>query len=159
MSKTTLGKQFEDRFAKNWRSCFPNTFLFRLKDQMSGYKVTSQNPCDYLAYVNKQLWMLECKETKENTFNFAKLTQYEDMLSYSGLEGVNPYVIIWFSSHDKVIAVRIEEIKRLKDLGFKSINIKMLQDTLYNIVVIPSVKKRTFMDSDYTVIPSIMEAK
>ena len=67
---TNLGKKFEEKFSFDWKKCFPNTFLYRLKDQMTGYKITSQNPCDFLAFNNKKLWMLECKETKENTFNF-----------------------------------------------------------------------------------------
>lgn len=36
--------------------------------------------------------------------------------------------------------------------GEKSIGIRMLEDKLYNIIVIPSEKKRTFMASDYSIL-------
>lgn len=148
----SLGKKFESKFAQDWKKAFPNTFLYRLHDQMTGYKITSQNPCDFLAFHHKQLWMLECKETKENTFNFAKLTQYENLLSYADFEDINTYVIIWFSQHDKVIAVTAKEVEHMKRDNLKSINIKTTDKTLYNIIDIPSVKRRVFLDSDYTVL-------
>ena len=34
----------------------------------------------------------------------------------------------------------------------KSINVKMIEKIVFDIVVIPSVKKRVFMDSDYSVL-------
>lgn len=155
----SLGKKFEQKFALDWRKSFPNTFLYRLKDQMTGYKVTSQNPCDFLAFHHKKLWLLECKETKENTFNFAKLTQLENLKSYLGLEDVYSYVIIWFSTHDKVIAVPIMTVVKMKEDNLKSINVKMLQDKSYNIIEIPSVKKRVFLDSDYSGLLNLKEGE
>lgn len=49
----------------------------------------------------------------------------------------------------------IEECKRLREEGYKSINIKMLGDPNYKIYEIPSVKKRLFLDSDYTILMNI----
>ena len=34
--------------------------------------------------------------------------------------------------------------------GEKSIGLRMINDKKYNIIVIPSTKKRVFLDSDYT---------
>lgn len=39
--------------------------------------------------------------------------------------------------------------------GNKSIQLKMFEKNLYNIIEIPSVKKRVFMDSNYTVLADI----
>ena len=35
------GKQFELKFAGDWKKTMPASFLLRLADQLSGYKVTS----------------------------------------------------------------------------------------------------------------------
>ena len=40
VNKVNRGKQFESRFQKDWKRCFPNTLVLRLKDDMSGYYVT-----------------------------------------------------------------------------------------------------------------------
>lgn len=49
------GKKFEAKFLSDWKASFPNTFILRLHDLTTGYKITSQNPCDYIAYNNHQL--------------------------------------------------------------------------------------------------------
>ena len=51
--------------------------------------------------------------------------------------------------------VKNVEIKELKTLGEKSIGIRHLDE--YDIKVIPSVKKRVFMDSDYSVLLNLNE--
>jgi penicillin-binding protein-related factor A (putative recombinase) len=97
--------------------------------------------------------MLECKETQEGTINFSKIPQLdrEDGLKdYIGVEGVQPYVIVWFRKHDKVIAVPAAEALRIKNDGHASISLKMLTEKSYYIIDLPSVKLRTFLDTDYT---------
>ena len=118
---------------------------------MNGYKETSQNPCDFLAMASQKLFMIECKETKENTLNFAKIPQLDRLKDYIGIEDTYQYIIIWYSLKDKVVAVSAEEALRIRDKeGKKSINIKMLEDKSYNIIDIPSTKLRVFMETDYT---------
>jgi len=51
---------------------------------------------------------------------------------------------------DEVFFVPIEVLKELKDNGEKSVGIRHFNN--YNIIKIPSVKKRVFMDSDYSII-------
>ena len=150
MSNTNLGKKFEAVFKQDWKACFPGTFLYRLPDQVSGYKQTSQNPCDFLGFNNGLLWMLECKETKEGTIYFAKITQLARLKEYVGLIDVHPYIIVWVSKHDKVIACHASEALKLQADGKKSISLKMLEDKSYNIIELPSVKKRVFLETDYT---------
>jgi hypothetical protein len=48
--------------------------------------------------------------------------------------------------------------KMVKD-GKKSIGIKMLQDSLYNIIVIPSEKKRVYLESDYRELLEYVDKK
>ena len=153
MSDSVYGKKFEQKFKEDWKCCFPGTFFFRLKDQVTGYKVTSQNPCDFLAMNNGYMWMLECKETQEGTLNFAKIPQLDrddGLKDFIGLKDVQTYIIIWFRKHDKVIAVPAAEALRIKNDGNKSISLKMLENKSYYIIDLPSVKLRTFLNTDYT---------
>lgn len=146
--RVSYGKQFESRFKQDWKKSFPDSFLLRLPDNVSGYYGTARNPCDFIGYQSGKLYLLETKSHYGNTFPFSNLTQYDKLVGYVGLPGVTPAVIIWFIDHDKVVWVPIETVKKMKEDGKKSVNIKKLED--YNIVIIPSVKKRVFMESDYT---------
>lgn len=142
------GKQFEAKFKADWERSFPNAFLLRLHDLTTGYKVTSQNPCDFIAYNNKQLWLLEIKSHEGSSIPFTAIPQYERLLAYKDLDGVNPYIIIWFRDKDVVWAVHIKEAEKMVLTGEKSIGLRLLGK--YDIVEVPSKKKRVFLDSDYS---------
>ena len=60
-------------------------------------------------------------------------------------------VILWFIDHDKVVYVPIETVIKYAEEEKKSINIKDL-DSEYVIIDLPSQKKRTFMETDYSVL-------
>jgi hypothetical protein len=47
----------------------------------------------------------------------------------------------------------------MKNNGEKSFNIKMLTDKSYNIIEIPSEKKRVYLDSDYTVLMNLKDGE
>jgi hypothetical protein len=47
----------------------------------------------------------------------------------------------------------------MKKNGEKSFNIKMLEEKSYNIIEIPSVKKRVYLDSDYTILTSLKDGE
>ena len=147
------GKAWEDKFRQDWRRCFPNSFMFRLKDQMTGYKETSGNPCDFLCFPgNRELFLIECKEHKGASIPFTAIPQYDRLLEYCGLPGVRAGVVLWLSDKDRVFWISIEEMEKMVKDGKKSIGLKMFEDKSYNIIEIPSVKKRVYLDSDYTVL-------
>lgn len=155
MAKTDIGKKFEERFRLDWKKCFPNTLVFRLHDQMTGYKETSQNPCDFLCFPGDTLFMVECKAHAGASIPFSVIPQYERLLDYKGLINVFPGVMVWLYEKDTVIWVSIEEMEKMVKDGEKSIGLRMIDSKkpykkLYNIVEIPSKKLRTFMESDYT---------
>lgn len=150
-----LGKKFEERVKKDWELSLPSKLIFRLKDQQSGYYGQSSNPCDYFGFTNSKLFMIECKETKGNTFNFAKLTQYDDLLAHDKYDDVYPGALIWFSERDVVVWANISEIKKMIDDGKKSINVKMLETDEYKLYVIPTTKLRTFLRCDFTIFNDI----
>jgi len=45
-----------------------------------------------------------------------------------GPKGYGAFVVLWFIDHKKVCFIPIEEVKRLKESGYKSINVKMVND-------------------------------
>lgn len=96
------------------------------------------------------LLYLEAKSRYGNTFYLQDLTQYSKLIQHNNIKGVFPTVLIWFIDHDQVIAFPISSIKKMKEDGLKSINIKDYDK--YPHVKIPSIKKRIFMDSDYSVL-------
>ena len=150
------GKDFEQRVKEDLLKLGADVSIERLPDQMSGYS-GSKNPCDYFCYLYPHLFYLECKTTNENTFPLAGLTQYDALLARQGKKGVRSGVLLWFVKHDAVLYVPIKTFKQIKDDGLKSVNIKMLKDDKYRIIQIPSIKKRVFMESDYTILTTLEE--
>lgn len=167
MPMSDLGKQFEGKVKKDWERIFPKTFFHRLKDQQSRYKGQSGNLCDHLGFVGGKLFLIECKETKETTFNFKSnlgvgnkekeksKSQYERLLEHKDDENTYPGVLLWFSSFDKVVWLNIGEIERMINDGLKSFNVKMIENCNYNIYQIPATKLRTFMRCDFTIFKTI----
>ena len=156
MANTDIGKKFEERFKKDYIRCFPDTLIYRLPDQQSGYAGGgSTNPCDFLCFTGNEVLMVECKAHKGLSIPFSAIRQYDKMLSYKGLKNVFPGVVVWFYEKDTVIWVPIEEMEKMVLDGEKSIGLRMIDEQkpykkLYNIVTLPSKKLRAFMETDYT---------
>lgn len=145
MAKPNYGKQFEQKFKEDMLQ-IDGVDLLRLPDQFNGYK-NSSNPCDFLVYKFPIKLYIELKCRYGNTFSLNDLSQYDKLLMRDSIKGVFPLAIIWFIDYDKVIAFPISSIKKMRDDGLKSINIKTYSK--YEYFEIPSIKKRVFMDSDY----------
>ncbi len=126
---------------------------------MNGYKETSGNPCDFLCFPGEKLFMVECKEHKGASIPFTAIPQYERLLEFKGLPRVFPGVMLWLSEKDLVMWISIVEMEKMVKDGKKSIGIKMLDEKSYNIVVIPSEKKRVYMDSDYSILTSLKDGE
>lgn len=149
------GKAFEQKVKEDLLK-LPDVSLERLPDQMSGY-MGSKNVCDFVLYSYPNLFYIECKTTNENTFPLSGLTQYDKLLERRGKKGVRSGVVIWYIKYDTVVYVPIATFEKIKNNGLKSVNIKMLQTSDYKIILIPSVKKRVFMDSDYSILTTLEE--
>lgn len=154
---SSLGKQFEQKVKEDFVKVDGAT-IDRLYDTTNGFKNISQIS-DFIGYRYPNIFYLEVKSHSGNTFPLTKLTQYGKLVSKVGIYGVRAGVIIWFYDHDKVVYVPISEITKMKNDGKKSVNIKMLSEKSYNIIEIPSIKKRTFLDSDYRVLMSLKEGE
>ena len=148
------GKQFERKFAEDVTKTFKNCVLIRLPDQLSGYKYSSSNICDFLLYTYPNFYLIECKSKDGNTFPFSNLSQYDKLVSKVDIPGVRAGVLIWFKDHDKVIYVPIKTITQMKKDQKKSINIKTDLDK-YRIFEIPGKKKRVFIECDYSILTTL----
>ena len=152
------GKDFERKLKTDWEKCFPNSFILRISDQMSGYKITAKNLCDFICYFNKNLFLVEAKSIRGNTFPFSNLSQYSQLAKKVGIPGVRVGVVIWFIDHARVLYVPISTITQMKKDGKKSVNIKTVLDE-YNVYELPSVKKRIFCDTDYSILLTLKDGE
>lgn len=150
------GKQFELKFREDF-SKIPGSVVIRLPDQVSGYRCTSANVCDFYCYVKPTLFFVEVKSTSGNTYNFSDLRQYPLLSQYNDIPGLRRGVVIWFTEKDRVVYAPITTITKMMQDGKKSINIRTIDTEEYDVVNIPSVKKRVFMDSDYSCLLDLPE--
>lgn len=141
------GKQFENKFRQDWHNSFPGTFLLRLNDQVSGYKYTSANLCDFIAYVDGKLFLLECKSHAGASLPFSSVSQYDRLTQFVGLLGIRVGIILWLYEKDKCLYVPIKTVTKLLSKNEQSVGIRHLGKE--EIIDIPSKKKRVFLDSDY----------
>lgn len=152
MSPVNYGKKFEQVFKSDWKKSFPDGFIYRLNDQLSGYKVTSANVCDFICYNYPYLYLIECKSHKGASVPFEKITQYERMLQYSSIKGVIAGVVLWLYEKDiEPLFIPIRTLTKMKTDGKKSVGLKAIEEG-YEIIKLPSIKKRVFYETDYTIL-------
>lgn len=145
------GKAFEAKFKEDFLK-IPSATIDRLYDPVGGLHGI-RNICDFIGYKYPNIVYAECKTVKGNTFPLTNLTQYEKLLTKVDIPGAIVGVFLWFYEHeDSVLFVPITTFRKLKEDGKKSYSIKMVGGNEYPSIKIPSVKKRTFYDSDYSVI-------
>lgn len=143
------GKQFEEKFKRDWLLTVPNSLCYRLYDVTNGYK-SIVNACDFICYKQPFIYLIDCKSTQGNILPFTDIRQFEQMCKYYPIEGVKIGVMWWSIKNDKVVWIPISTLIQLKKDDKKSFNIKMLADNTYYALNIPSYKKRVFLDSDYS---------
>lgn len=125
---------------------------------MSGYRYTSSNICDFICFNTNILFLIELKSHKGASLPFVNITQYEKLKGKVGIPGVRAGVILWLYEKDIVMYVPISTIMKMKNDGKKSVGLKAIEEG-YNIKIIPSVKKRVFMDSDYSCLLKLEEGE
>lgn len=149
------GKEFEQKFKEDFLKLEDST-IDRLYDTMNGYKSIKQ-VSDFIGYAFPNIFYIECKSHRGASIPMVNITQYDKLKEKIGRKGVRAGVILWLIDKDKVMYIPMATVKQLKEQGEKSIGIRHLED--YNIIEIPSVKKRVFMDSDYTILKSLKEGE
>lgn len=151
------GKEFEARFKNDFLASIPNSTIDRLYDPVSGYMSIS-NISDFIGYSKPLIYYLECKTHKGASLPFENITQYEKLKAKVGIPGVRAGVILWLYEKDIVMYVPISTITKMKNDGKKSVGLKAIEEG-YNIKIIPSVKKKVFMDSDYSCLLELEEGE
>lgn len=150
------GKKFEARFKEDFLKSIKGSTIDRLYDTTDGRRGV-KNICDFIGFKTPNIFYLECKSIKGKSFPLKNLSQYDKMSTKVGIEGVRVGVVIWYYEYDKVVYVPISTITQMKKDEYKSIGLKTIENKLYNIVEIPSKKKRTFMESDYSILLGLKE--
>ena len=149
------GKDFEARFLKDFSS-IPSADVTRIYDttnQFHGIK----NISDFVCYLYPNMFYMEVKSCKGNTFNFAQLTQYDDLVKKLYKRGVRAGVTIWFIDFQKVVYVPIVTIKKMKENGLKSVNLKNILSgkDKYYFIDVPSEPMRVFLKSNYLILQEV----
>lgn len=142
------GKKFEEKFKEQWINTVPDSVCYRLYDTTMGYKSIA-NVGDFLCYKFPLLFIVDCKSKEGNTLPFSDLRQYNLMLGYMGIKGVQTGFMTWFVDHDRILWIPIETMKKISDEGLKSFNINKMSPEEYFYLDIPSKKMRTFLNSNY----------
>lgn len=140
------GKQFEDSLRKQFLDV-SDTFVLRLYDVTTGFK-NQNNPCDLIIYRNGTLNLFECKAIHGNTLNFKshiRKNQWNKLLEYSKIGGVNAGIICWFIDNDITVFLDIYWLQELLEKGSKSFNINK-DINKFPFIEIEGKKKRTFFD-------------
>lgn len=151
------GKQFENKLKADF-SKIPGSHIERIYDNVSGYK-SIRGRSDFIGYIFPNMFFIECKSHKGNTFPFSELRQYDDLLEVSGIHGIRCGVVLWMIDHDLVVYLPISTVKQMKGNNKKSFNVKDLANDDYRIINIPSKKKRIFMDSDYRILTELEDGE
>ena len=152
------GKAFESKFKEDIRKSFPDAYILRLYDITNGYK-TIANPCDFIVYDSNRLYLIDCKSHKGSSFPFDNFTQYDKLIPYKNIPNLITGVVVWLYEKDVVVFVPTFTVEKMMNDGYKSINPNKLDRDKYYIIDIPSVKLRTFMNSDYSVLHDVMDYK
>ena len=144
------GKQWETKLKEDF-SKLPGAYIYRVPDNMSGYKGIS-GISDFIAYKFPKIFFLEAKTILGNTFPLSNFTQFDKLMTIPDVKGIHRGVMIWFQDHQAVLYVPLLTIAKMKADGKKSVNIKKIDEEGYEYIRIPSVQKRVFLDSDYSVL-------
>lgn len=150
------GKEFEQKFKEDFLKLGDCT-LDRLYDVVTGYKSIKQ-VSDFIGYKFPNIFYIECKSHRGASIPIENITQYDKLKAKTGIPGVRAGVVLWLVDKDTVMYIPMSTVKQLKEVEKeKSIGIRHLET--HNIYVIPSVKKRVFMDSDYSVLLNLKDGE
>ena len=144
------GKKFETIFKADFER-IENATIDRLYDPGFGMRGI-KNICDFIGYKYPFIVYAECKSKKGNTFPLQNLSQYNKLIAKKNVKGAKVGVVLWFIDHDIVLWIPITTFEKLFADNKKSFNVKMVQEKEYPCIIIPTIKSRTFLHGDYSVI-------
>ena len=144
------GKKFEDVIREAFEKV-PGVSIDRLHDQTTKFKGTSANICDFIVYREPYEYYFECKSVHGNTLPFRNIsaTQWNGLLEKSKIEGVFAGIICWFIENEVTCFIPIQLLVELKNGGHKSINVKDVDNFVYELggaFKLVGKKKRIFYE-------------
>lgn len=152
--KKNYGKEFERRVFEDFVRV-QGVSIDRIPDQVTRYKGSSSNICDFIVYKEPTLLYLECKTVHGNTLPFSNIrtNQWDGMFKKSYIPGVRAGVLVWFIDKDITQFISISLLEYLRQCGKKSIRFdytdKWLDEDEY-IITIPAKKKRVMFEYDFS---------
>lgn len=151
MADSLVGKEAEVQI-KRWLDRPEDGYSFdRIPDQMTG-QWGSKNICDFKVFKSPYEYYIESKATWEDRFDFSMITEYQhdELLKKSKIAGVFGLIMVLFASHQRAFIIDIREIKRLEDLGKKSLNIKKLDKWGCKYSEVETIPNKRRKHLDYT---------
>ena len=114
--KKSYGKEFEHQVYKNF-SEIGNVSIDRIPDQVTKYRGSSRNICDFIVYDKPNLIYLECKTVHGSTLPFSNIreNQWNGLLEKSKIDGVIAGIMCWFIDHDITEFIPIQALEILKN--------------------------------------------
>ena len=150
---SNIAYRFEQKFKEDWLKSYPNSLCFKVPNQMSGYK-NINNYCDFICYDGNRMYMIDCK-THKGGFPFDAFPQYQRLIDLKNIPNLITGVALWLYEKDIICFIPTYTFEKAKKNGLKSINPKTIDRNMYYIVDIPSVKLRTFFNSDWSVLKTV----
>lgn len=169
----SYGKEFERQVYKNF-SELEDISIDRIPDQVTKFKGSSQNICDFIVYQKPILLYLECKsvhgaslsiysepkpDKKGELHGFygnIRDNQWEGLFKKAQIRGVRAGVLIWFVDKDVTMYVPIEALLMIRNSGKKSISYKeelfiaCTEQGHRPMQIIPGTKKRVMFEYDFS---------
>lgn len=137
-----LGKKFEgivrEQFSKY-------CYVLRLYDTTNGF-LNISNPCDFITYDKKHMFMLECKSCHGASLPLSNISQNQrDSLVEASKYNIIAGYLVWFIDKDITIFIRAEDLETyILETGRKSL---ACDESKYSIKL-NGTKKRKFFDYD-----------
>lgn len=147
--KKSYGKEFERQVYKNF-SEIENVSIDRIPDQVTRYRGSSSNICDFIVYRKPNMIYLECKTVHGTTLPFSNIreNQWQGLLEKSKIDGVIAGVMCWWVDKDLTEFLSIEMLQTMKENGAKSVSYKLLACNGYSPIIVDGKKKRTMFEYD-----------
>jgi recombination protein U len=147
--KVNEGKKFEQDFIK---SCA--FYTLRLKDgggwsNAENTRFTSSNICDFIAYKDQKLFLIELKSCIGTSIPYTAMKQIDGLNSVRH-EGVHPVLILNFRKYDQTFIVKASKLVELRETcGKKSFS---YYDAQLHGRLIPQSKKISRYTYDTSVL-------
>ena len=135
------GKSWEDNFKEQCEE--QNIEITRLHDVFQGQKSIT-NHCDFIVYQYPYTFHCELKSTGTGTLPLTNLSrnQFDGLMKRKDIMGVVCGLIIQYRKYQKIYFIPIDEVRRFKESGIKSIKHKDIERGDIISIELPSKIKK-----------------